>query len=316
VAQAPGGLGPPPVACGNTAHAYRIRYVCRARRVPLLILLLLAPVPATATAATHSKAPSILYSLDAKGARIAKSGGTLWLSLPANAPVTWFTDRPYRNAGSVRLVDLYGIWDASGFSDDPPNAALLTTHKGVEHTHVVELTTPRSAKGRVSFAIRAVPNAVEAGHVHAHDLAAGRFGRARLFIDDAALAPCGSTLRYVKPEPSATTTAVPPFVVQCLLGPGASVAGYPSAGYMASLFACRAAGGGTRNAPLQTNGTTLSIYGCGTQTNPELDMDVWLRTTWNDGPCTTTTASQVTVRNADATATLRISLLIDYPIFF
>lgn len=185
------------------------------RRVPILVVLLLALVPATAGAA-KPKAPSILYALDAKGATVTKAGGTFRLSMPANSPVTWFTDRPDRNAGSVRLVDLYGIWDASGFNDDPPNAALLTTHKGVDHTHVVELTKPRSAKGRVSFAIREVPNESEAGYAHTHDLAAGRFGRARLFIDDAALSPCparvGST---VSVSPSTPT------VTQCLLAPGA-----------------------------------------------------------------------------------------------
>ncbi|MGI9187829.1 MAG: hypothetical protein ACR2J9_10020, partial [Gaiellales bacterium] len=142
------------------------------RRIPILILLLLALVPATASAAKHSKAPSILYSLDAKDVLVTTSGGTFRVSMPANAPVTWFTDRPDRKAGSIRLVDLYRIWDASGFVKDPPNAALLTSNEGVEHTHVVELTKPRLADHRVSFAIRAVSNAREAGYVHTDDLVA------------------------------------------------------------------------------------------------------------------------------------------------
>ena len=184
------------------------------RRVPILTALLLALIPATASAATQPKAPGILYSLDAKGATITKSGGTFRLSMPANTPVTWFTDRPARNAGMVRLIDLYGIWDASGFNDDPPNAALLTMHKGAERTHVVEMTKPELATGRVSFAIQAIPTAVEAGHGHTHGLATGRFGRARLFIDDAALSPCLGV------GPTASTSPYTPTVTQCLLAPG------------------------------------------------------------------------------------------------
>jgi hypothetical protein len=197
------------------------------RRLPVLgLLLLLALVPATAAAKSKAKpkVPGILYSLDAKEAVISKSGGTFRISMGANTPVTWFTDRPDRRAGSVRLVDLYGIWDASGFVKDPPNAALLTSHEGVDRTHVVELTKPRLADGRVSFAIRATPEETAAGHMHSDELIAGTFARARLFIDDAALSPCPSSVGQSASGgvagglASLTTTTY-----QCLLAPGTKV---------------------------------------------------------------------------------------------
>lgn len=45
------------------------------------------------------------------------------------------------------------------------------------------------AKGRVSFAIRAIPDGAEMGHLYTDHLAAGRFVRARLFIGGATLTP-------------------------------------------------------------------------------------------------------------------------------
>lgn len=159
------------------------------RRLPVLAGALLALVPVTIGAAKPAAAPDILYALDAKGAVIAPSGGSLRLSLPANTIVTWFTDRPVRRAGAIRLTEFTAMWKASGLMRDPPNAALLTTANGVENTHVVEMTKPVSARGRVSFAIRAIPDGAVAGHLHTNDLAPGRFARARVFIDGATLIP-------------------------------------------------------------------------------------------------------------------------------
>lgn len=286
------------------------------RALGALALLLVVAVPATAGAAP-AKAPGILYSLDAKGPTIAKSGKALRLSMPAGTAVTWFTDRPARQAGTTTLRDLAAIWEASGFAEDPPNAALLVTRAGEERTHVVTLRAPRVAHGRVSFALREVPTGAEAGHRHTHDVAAGTYGRARLFIDDAALTPCGSTLRYMKLRPSTSsgTVTFPPFFVQCLLAPGASVAAYPDRTYMSSVWACRASGTSRVYTKLHTDGRfgDTTATACGSQANPQSDADAWLGMTWNAGDCTTTTASQLTVTNIDSAATLRVSLLLDTP---
>jgi len=163
-----------------------LRYLYSARLYGVVALGLLLLVPTVASAAE----PGILYSADARGATIVKSGTTLRLSVPANTRTAWFTDRPERRAGSTTLAGLVAVWDASGFRKDPPNAALLLTHRGETRTHVVTLSDPRHVRGRVSFRLRAVPRGVEAGHAHTHDLVAGRYGRAALFIDDAAYPPC------------------------------------------------------------------------------------------------------------------------------
>lgn len=166
---------------------------------------------------TAATAPAIVYALDATGAVIAPSGGSLRLSMPASTPVTWFTDPPARRAGSIRLSELAGVWTASGFVEDPPNAALQTIDNGIERTSVVEMTKPQVARGRVSFAIRQVRKGKEAGRRHTHHPTAGSFARARMFIDDAALSPCPATIGS-----TARIAPTTPTVYQCLLAPGAS----------------------------------------------------------------------------------------------
>lgn len=283
------------------------------RALGILAFLIASALPVAVAGA--APAPGILYSLDAKGPTIAKSGKALRLSMPAGTPVTWFTDRPARQAGTTNLRNLAAIWEASGFTKDPPNAALLITHAGEERTHVVTLRAPRVADGRVSFALREVPTGTEAGHRHTHDVAAGRYGRARLFIDDAALTPCGSTLRWTKPKLGTYPPPEPPLVAQCLLAPGTSVAAYPDRAYMSSVWACRASGTSQVYTTLHTDGRfgETTATKCGNVANPQDDADAWLGMTWNAGACTTTSASQLTVTNIDAAATLRVSVLLDTP---
>jgi hypothetical protein len=150
----------------------------------IVLLGLMAP------AASAADAPEILFSANPKNVQIVKSGKTLRLVMPANARTTWFTDRPERKAGSTNLRRLAATWTAMGFRADPPNAALLLTHRGATRTHVITLTNPRIRKGRVSFRIRAVPNQDEAGHRHTDPLRRGRYARAELFIDDTTIPPC------------------------------------------------------------------------------------------------------------------------------
>lgn len=148
-------------------------------------------------------APSILYSAIAPKARIVKSGATTTLHLPARTEMTWFTDRPGRQAGRTDLGQVAATWSAVGFDTDPPNAALLLTDaKGRERTHVVTLGEPRRSGGRVSFEVTVVEGGVEAGHAHIHGLRRGAYASARMFIDDAATPPC----------PSLVTTAI-----ECLM---------------------------------------------------------------------------------------------------
>ncbi len=134
-----------------------------------------------------SAAQPILFATDAGGVVVSQDQR---LSMPAGAPLTWFTDRPVRRTGTTRLSALVRNWDIWGFRADPPNAAVLLRSASARRTHVVTLTAPRLRNGCVSFRMRPVPDAREAGYGHADDLQPGRYPRGQLFIDDAAYPPC------------------------------------------------------------------------------------------------------------------------------
>lgn len=163
---------------------------------PCMCRLLLAAILASAilVPSAHAAEPGILYSIDARSATVSKAGKTHRLALPASTRVVWFSDRPARQAGTLTLRGLVGIWEASGFVEDPPNAAVILTHKGESRTHVVELTDPRATATKISFAFMAIPGGEEAGHSHRHGISVGTYGRAEVFVDDAATAPCPNTL--------------------------------------------------------------------------------------------------------------------------
>ncbi|MFN8124704.1 MAG: hypothetical protein U0237_20030 [Thermoleophilia bacterium] len=254
-------------------------------RLPLAVLaaLLLVVPAAFADGTTKNQEVAVLYSMDATRTVVAKSGKTFRVSMPANSGVTWFTDRPNRKAGYLTLKQFYAMWQGNGFDTDPPNAALLLTRKGVETTHVVEMTDPKLDNGRVSFAVRPVKGATEAGHRHRHPLKAGNFGRSRLFIDDATLSPCSPSIY----GPSGVT-AVGPALQQCLLAPGKNVWAYSqaaSSGHYTVVSAC--ATGATYSATtnlvtIQRAGTWLpyapgsAIHGCESTVNLNAGHEGWM----------------------------------------
>jgi hypothetical protein len=196
----------------------------------LFAVLVLAP-------AAQAAEPGVLYSIDGRSVTVAKAAKGHRIALPANTRVVWFSDRPERRAGTLTLAQLAGIWEASGFVEDPPNAAVILSEQGDSRTHVVELKSPKVAGPTVSFAFTAVPGGEEAGHRHTHGIAAGRYARAEVFIDDAATTPCPNSL-----------TTVP---LNCVSPPGQTVkvAVTPPAGKAVQATICWAA-----NQPLPTTG--------------------------------------------------------------
>ncbi|MGI9187826.1 MAG: hypothetical protein ACR2J9_10005 [Gaiellales bacterium] len=180
------------------------------------VLVLLAAVPA---ASAKVKTPGILYALDASSGEVVHGGDGYRLSMPAATRVTWFSDRPARQSGTMTLRGLVSIWRTSGFAADPPNAAVILASEGAELTHVVELRRPRVAGGSVTFALREVPTGMVMGHRHADGLVPGTYRHAAVFIDDAANPPCLSAINAVAgtsttcllaSSPAGRTTIYPP----------------------------------------------------------------------------------------------------------
>jgi hypothetical protein len=106
--------------------------------------------------------------------------------------VTTFLDRPGRLGSQQTVSSLVNGW-SDAFGQVPPNAALQIDRAPPAHDLVLlELDAPRydRAKGTLTFAVRRL---AETQKVHLRTLAreadervAPRFGRATLFIDDAA----------------------------------------------------------------------------------------------------------------------------------
>ncbi|MBM3676788.1 MAG: hypothetical protein FJW96_02745 [Actinobacteria bacterium] len=90
-----------------------------------------------------SVVPAYLFILDAPDGEIIEGTAGFELVLPADQKVTWFTDRPLRQAGTIDLSDLAATWEADGFIAVPPQAALDLFVDGSDETFVVELGAPR-----------------------------------------------------------------------------------------------------------------------------------------------------------------------------
>ena len=270
------------------------------RLTPRLALALAATavLPAVAGAAPASTPPGILYSVDARNAVLASpGGGPMQLSLPAPTRVTWFTDRPDRRAGSTTLRQLAQMWTASGFDTDPPNAALVLSRRGQDRTHVVELSLPVVSGSRVTFTTRPMPRGQELGYRHTDALRAGRYAAARVFIDDAAVSPCGTHLQ--------ATGTRPVKMLQCLLAPGASVNVLAIGGLGTELYACQT-GGGTAGVGIY--GSTRGVTACGSQLDPVADGDTDLGGLGNFMGCAKYANTQA-LSNLDTQATVRVSIV-------
>jgi hypothetical protein len=89
--------------------------------------------PVFAQGARPETRASYLFVFDGRNAdlkRVVGMPNSLQLTVPLrgqNQRVTWFTDRPVRNAGQVMMKDFVGLWQGSGrdsFTQDPPNVAV------------------------------------------------------------------------------------------------------------------------------------------------------------------------------------------------
>ncbi|MCX6391422.1 MAG: hypothetical protein NTX95_02845 [Actinobacteria bacterium] len=148
------------------------------------------------SATANASQSALLFSTTSKDVRISGSGKAMRVSLPANAALSWFTDRPARQAGSSTAAFLVNGWQANGFNVDAPNAALVTTAKGVTMQTIVTLRNPRLSNGRVSFRYSVLGKGAMLGMETTGHPRAGRYN-GELFVDDATLAPCSAGDNYV-----------------------------------------------------------------------------------------------------------------------
>ena len=165
-------------------------------RIRITTFLLAAAVLLTLAATASASDSSLLYSVTSKDLQISGSGRAMRVSVPASAPLSWFTNRPARKAGSSTAAALVNGWQANGFTTDPPNAAVVTSGATGSMQTIVTLRDPRQANGRISFRYTVIGQGSMLGMRTTGRPAPGRY-RGELFVDSATISPCSTGTTYV-----------------------------------------------------------------------------------------------------------------------
>jgi RimJ/RimL family protein N-acetyltransferase len=102
--------------------------------------------PAVAHESGEVQTASLLFVFEGRDAKIRpRDNSSFELAIPirrSNHLVTWFTDRPTRDAGHITMEAFIGLWnvnDDDSFKNDPPNVALELDDK----TLIATMTEPR-----------------------------------------------------------------------------------------------------------------------------------------------------------------------------
>jgi hypothetical protein len=120
---------------------------CRAFILAAVILPIAACAATPTTSSTSSEAPELMFVQSAEDLRVDPAAKTLRL-VKINQQTLYFSDRPQRIAGHLKMDDYLKEWTAkagqNNFGDDPPNATLSVYEPGQPDNTVVvvEITNP------------------------------------------------------------------------------------------------------------------------------------------------------------------------------
>ncbi len=113
------------------------------------------------TTAEESEEPTLLFVLDVPKATARPTSAGYELRLIGVDPlITWFSDRPFRVAGTMPARELLSRWGEFGFTTDPPNATLTIHPTGAKARAVpVTLTEPTDdlADGILTLQLKNLP---------------------------------------------------------------------------------------------------------------------------------------------------------------
>jgi hypothetical protein len=153
-------------------------------------------------------APSLLFVQKAEnGTLTTNREGDTTLSLCVDNLMQFFTDRPDRYAGHETVESFVDAWTRMGFSDDPPNAALvLHTADMSEDVLIVELLDPVYESGVLNYSVRVLDGEVGVGLAYyanqRDESVAEVFSDAWLFIDNTQTQGDTVTLTQLNPYPN------------------------------------------------------------------------------------------------------------------
>lgn len=101
-----------------------------------------------------------MFEVDGATAKITGSTGDYTLTISdVNTDMTWFTDRPMREAGNTQTSSLPSLWTEGGvdsFEKTPPNATLTVKNNGKSETFVGELSQPALSGSALSFKVKPI----------------------------------------------------------------------------------------------------------------------------------------------------------------
>lgn len=101
---------------------------------------------ASASDDTAADSVSVLFSVTGDDVTLKALKGTrdhLVVISDPDSRVTWFTDRPIRDAGSIALGSFVESWGNVGFGQDPPNAAIQLIRSEEQATWTATMIAPR-----------------------------------------------------------------------------------------------------------------------------------------------------------------------------
>ena len=174
------------------------------RWAALCILLVAAGALPACSSSQAAVQPLYLFSIASEGGHVAfdESTGTERevMVLPIEQVVTWFTDRPVREAGNMTMSEFIEDWGSNGFAADPPDASLIvTTPDGVQRTHIVELLSAEETDSGVYFELIDlvdIDDTEAAGNTPTHGVETGEMEFIELFIESSSTcARCESQSR-------------------------------------------------------------------------------------------------------------------------
>jgi hypothetical protein len=115
-----------------------------------LLVAVIMPMAACSGPALHissTEAPQLMFVQSAEDLKVDPAANTLRL-VKVNQQTLYFSDRPQRIAGHVKMADYLKEWTAKAgkdnFGEDPPNATLSVYEPGQSDNTVVvvEITNP------------------------------------------------------------------------------------------------------------------------------------------------------------------------------
>jgi hypothetical protein len=118
-----------------------------ARRALLLAAIMFSMAACATTSTTSAKAPQLMFVQSAEDLRVDPAASTLRL-VKVNQQTLYFSDRPQRIAGHLKMADYLKEWTAkagkNNFGTNPPNATLSVYEPGQPDNTVVvvEITSP------------------------------------------------------------------------------------------------------------------------------------------------------------------------------